>query len=67
MLKKAISEFLILDDNIRPLILERQPASIINRKAIELGMKTLKENGWQKISEGLTTVSEVLGATEQSN
>ena len=35
------------------------------RKAIELGMRTMQQDGLEKVQEGLTTVEEVLRVTQQ--
>ncbi len=60
----AIYELLIMDEAIRPLILGRAPASTISQKAIELGMRTLRVDGWQKVRDGITTIEEVLRVTQ---
>lgn len=33
---------------------------MINEKAVQAGMRTLKQDGWEKILAGLTTPEEVL-------
>jgi len=32
----------------------------VRRLAVEQGMRTLRQDGWLKVSEGLTTIAEVL-------
>ncbi|MDP3143651.1 MAG: ATPase, T2SS/T4P/T4SS family [Candidatus Omnitrophota bacterium] len=56
----AIFEILVIEDSIRELIIKKAPASEIKKKACELGMKTLRQQGWQKVVEGLTTPEEVV-------
>ena len=49
---------------MRPLILNRAPASTIAAKAIEQGMRTLRTDGWNKVKGGETTIEEVLRVTQ---
>lgn len=59
----GIYELLNIDDEIRNLILAKTSAHIIKEKARERGMATLRDDGWKKVREGLTTVSEVVRVT----
>lgn len=56
----AIFEILVMEDSIRELIIKKAPVSEIKKKACELGMKTLRQQGWQKVVEGITTPEEVV-------
>ena len=58
--RTAIYEFLILSSEIKEMVLKNSSSSEINRKAVELGMKTLKMEGWEKIKSGVTSIDEVL-------
>ncbi len=60
----AIYEILLINEAIRQLILEKASASQIKKKALEFGLRTLMQEGWAKIREGLTTPEEVLRVTE---
>ncbi len=60
----AIYELLVMNEAIRPLILSRAAASTISQRAIELGMRTLRIDGWQKVKAGITTIEEVLRVTQ---
>ena len=62
--RKGIYELLILNEAIRPLILNRAPATTIAQKAIEQGMRTLRTDGWTKVRNGETTIEEVLRVTQ---
>jgi general secretion pathway protein E len=62
--RKGIYELLILNETIRPLILNRAPASTIAARAIEQGMRTLRTDGWNKVKAGETTIEEVLRVTQ---
>src|SRR5256714_2835958 len=60
----GIYELLLLNEAVRPLILNRAPASTIAQKAMEQGMRTLRHDGWNKVRAGLTTIEEVLRVTQ---
>jgi type II secretion system protein E len=62
--RMGIYELLLLNEAIRPLILNRAPASTIAQKAIEQGMRTLRTDGWNKVKAGQTTIEEVLRVTQ---
>ena len=62
--RMGIYELLILNEGLRPLILNRAPASTIAQKAIEFGMRSLRTDGWNKVKAGLTTIEEVLRVTQ---
>src|SRR5712672_273688 len=57
-------ELLILNEGLRPLILNRAPATTIAQKAMEFGMRTLRTDGWNKVRDGMTTIEEVLRVTQ---
>lgn len=63
--RTGIYEFLPVKDNIRDLILQRASANQIRQKAVENGMRTLREDGWEKVKRGLTTPAEVIRVTQQ--
>ncbi len=62
--RQGIYELLILNEALRPLILNRAPASTIAQRAIEQGMRTLRTDGWNKVKAGKTTIEEVLRVTQ---
>ncbi len=61
--RKGIYEYLPVNEPIRQLINERQPTLVIRGKAVELGMRPLREDGIRNILDGYTTVDEVLKYT----
>lgn len=61
----GIFEVLPISDGISKLILEHSPASEIEKKAKEEGMITLKQDGYLKVLEGLTTIEEVLRVAQE--
>src|SRR5437868_864725 len=62
--RQGIYEILILNEALRPLILNRAAASTIAQEAIKQGMRTLRTDGWNKVKEGRTTIEEVLRVTQ---
>src|SRR2546428_9198432 len=62
--RQGIYELLILNEALRPLILNRAASSTIAQKAIEQGMRTLRVDGWNKVKAGRTTIEEVLRVTQ---
>jgi general secretion pathway protein E/type IV pilus assembly protein PilB len=62
--RKGIYELLLVTEALRPLIMNRAPASTIAQRAIEAGMRTLRTDGWNKVKAGVTTIEEVLRVTQ---
>ncbi len=63
--RTGIYEYLLVDDDIRQLVLKNVDSSTIKRKAIDKGMRTLLEDGARKVINGETTISEVLSVTAE--
>ena len=61
--RRGIYEYLRVKDPVRDLINQRKPTLVIRDKAIELGMRTLREDGIRCILDGYTTVEEILKYT----
>jgi type II secretion system protein E len=61
--RHAIFEWMDTDENIRRMILENASTDQIRAAARSAGMRTLSEDGWRLVAEGITTVEEVLGVT----
>lgn len=61
--RKGLFELLINSEAIRELINMRAPSGVMRAKALELGMRTLREDGIRSILNGETTVEEVLKYT----
>jgi general secretion pathway protein E len=63
--RRGIYELMLIDDAVGPLILKRSDAQTIKRVAWEQGMNTLRDDGARKVIAGMTTVEEVLAATQE--
>jgi general secretion pathway protein E len=61
----GIFEMMEVDDEIRKLIMRNADAGTITDMARRTGMKNLREDGWQKIRDGVTTVEEVMRVTQE--
>lgn len=61
--RRGIYEYIRVTDPIRDLINERKPTIVIRDKAMEMGMRTLRQDGIRCILDGYTTVEEVLKYT----
>jgi type II secretory ATPase GspE/PulE/Tfp pilus assembly ATPase PilB-like protein len=61
----ALYEVLRVTEEIRNLILKNSMIDEIKAKAIELGMKTLRMSGLEKVQAGITTPSEVVDHTAE--
>ncbi len=63
--RAGIFELMILDDTIKNLILKTQDSNAIKHKAIGQGMMTLRQDGAQKVLDGITTIEEVFRITQE--
>lgn len=58
--RTSIYELIVLDEEIRALIISKASSNIIKDTAIKKGMKTLKDSGLEKVMQGITTLEEVI-------
>lgn len=63
--RSAIFEILLMTDEVRKLVIERKDASSIKNLALTQGMRTLRDDGWRKMKEGITTLEEVLRVSQE--
>src|SRR5262249_19142047 len=61
--RHAIFEWMDTDNEIRQLILKNSSTDLIRDAARRAGMRTLAEDGWRLVRQGITTVEEVLSVT----
>ncbi|MCX5667882.1 MAG: ATPase, T2SS/T4P/T4SS family [Candidatus Omnitrophica bacterium] len=62
--RTGIYEALLVTEEIKKLILTKAYSDVIKKKALQLGMKTLRQNGWEKVLAGVTTFEEVVRVTQ---
>ena len=63
--RTAIYEILRVSETIRQLIMKKADSSTIAGKALEEGMKTLREDGAEKVLAGITTLEEMVRVTQE--
>jgi len=63
--RTGIFELLPVTGKIRELILSRADAGAIRGSAVADGMVLLRENGWDKVRRGVTTIEEVVRVTRE--
>ena len=63
--RTGIHELLVVDDEVRTLVMKSADAATIRRAATARGMNTLREDGADKVVEGLTTIEEILRVTQE--
>jgi type II secretory ATPase GspE/PulE/Tfp pilus assembly ATPase PilB-like protein len=61
----GIYEVLTVSDKISQMILRRETAQHIEEQAVAEGMLTMKQDGFLKVLEGITTMEEVLRVAEE--
>jgi type II secretory ATPase GspE/PulE/Tfp pilus assembly ATPase PilB-like protein len=62
--RQGVFELLVVDDEMREMILRREAANRLKKYAIEHGMKTLRDDGWDRVRAGVTSAEEVLRITK---
>ena len=63
--RTGIFEVLEVTEAIRSLVIARHSMGEIHQQACRQGMAPLREDGWRKVTEGMTTLDEVLRVTEE--
>ncbi len=60
----GIFELLMIDNQMREMILQRKSAVEIQDAARVNGLKLMREDGWSKVLDGITTVDEIARVTK---
>jgi type IV pilus assembly protein PilB len=58
--RSAVFEIMKVDETIQSLILENASTNRIRKEAISRGMRTLRQSGLRKVTDGVTSLEEVL-------
>ena len=59
----GVHELLILDDDIRDIVVNNPTVASVQEAALAKGMITLRQDGFRKVREGITTIEEILHIT----
>jgi type IV pilus assembly protein PilB len=62
----GIYELLVMDDGLRDLVTRNPDVNQLRKLCRERGLVSLREDGFQKVMKGLTTVDEILRVTENA-
>lgn len=62
--RTIIAELLVIDDEIRSLVMQRKDGNTVRKAAISKGMKTFRDHGITKVLSGITTIEELLSNTQ---
>ncbi len=63
--RAGIHELLVVDDEVRNLIMKNADAATIRKSATSRGMPVLRRDGAEKVLAGLTTIEEVMRVTQE--
>ncbi|MGE4233792.1 MAG: type II secretion system ATPase GspE [Bacteriovoracia bacterium] len=63
--RTVVHELLMVDDEIRHLVVKVSDSGTIKKKAVEHGMRTLREDGVRKVLTGITTIEELMRAIQE--
>ena len=58
--RTTVCELLMITDEIRPLILAKSDAATVKKSAVQQGMRTLRQDGIQKVFRGITSFEEII-------
>jgi type IV-A pilus assembly ATPase PilB len=61
--RMGIFEIFLIDDEVRHMVNEKASTIELRKRAREMGMRTLREDGIRKVLAGLTSAEEVIGVT----
>ena len=62
--RTAIYEICVVTEPLRRLVIRKATGSEMKQRAILDGMTTLRQDGWRRVAQGITTVEEVVRVTQ---
>jgi type IV pilus assembly protein PilB len=63
--RTGVYEVLIMDDELRELIISRAPAEVLKKRAHEKGMRVMRDDAIMKVLFGTTTLEEALNVVQE--
>jgi len=61
--RTGIYEVMTMTDELRAAVLERASSDVVSRLAVEQGMRRLRQDGFEKVKAGITSLPEILRVT----
>ncbi|HZL72434.1 MAG TPA: type II/IV secretion system protein, partial [Planctomycetota bacterium] len=61
---QGVFELVVLNDEIRELVLKHAGSGAVKRACVQAGMRTLRDDGWDRVRSGVTTPEEVIRITK---
>jgi general secretion pathway protein E len=65
--RTGIYELLAVTDGVRQLVMQKAPTNTIKKRAMEEGLKTLRDDGIRQVLGGLTSLDEVMRVTQEDS
>jgi type II secretory ATPase GspE/PulE/Tfp pilus assembly ATPase PilB-like protein len=62
--RTAIYEICVITEPLRKMIMQKRDGGELKQCAIVEGMETLRQDGWRRVSQGMTTIEEVVRVTQ---
>jgi len=62
----GIYELMTMNDDLRKLTIGKADSNQIRKKALENGMRSLRDDGWLKVRQGISSIAEVLRVTQEA-
>jgi general secretion pathway protein E len=63
--RMVVHELMMIDDDLRALIMEKADATVIKKTATLHGMVSIRQSGIQKVLDGTTTAVELVAVTQE--
>lgn len=63
--RTGLFELMIVDNEMRRMVLDKASVDVIRQKAIDKGMDTLRGSGMDKVRKGITTIEEVMRVAQE--
>ena len=62
--RQGVFKLVVLNDAVRDLVLKHASAGAVKRACVEAGLRSLREDGWDRVRAGITTPEEVIRITK---
>jgi type II secretory ATPase GspE/PulE/Tfp pilus assembly ATPase PilB-like protein len=62
--RTGVFEVLVMDDEVRELVVDKVSTEVLKKKAMESGMREMREDAIKKALLGVTTLEEALNTTQ---